>query len=68
MILFVPQYKMQLHNKIDQKSIDGLIQPIKYPTNIEIVASPNYPYIKNPELSLQLNFIPYSNGNTKKSP
>lgn len=68
MILLVPQYKIQLHNKIDQKSIDGFIQPIMYPTNIEIVASPNYPYIKNPEFYLQLSFIPYSKGNTKKSP
>lgn len=59
---------MQLHNKIDQKSIDGVSQPIKYPTNIVIDASPIYPYIKNPELSWQLNFIPYSNGNTKNSP
>lgn len=68
MILIVPQYKMQLHNNIVQKSIEGLIQPIRYPTNIVIVASPNYPYIRNPELYWQVNFLPYSNGNIKKSP
>ncbi len=59
---------MQLQIKIDQNNIEGLIQPIKYPTNIVIVASPNYPYIKNPELSLQLNCIPNSNGKTKNKP
>ena len=59
---------MQLHTKIDQNNIDGVIQPIKYPTNIVMVASPNYPYIKNPELYWQLSCIPYSKGNTKNSP